>query len=118
MMTKLSVIIPSRNEQFLPETVNDLFAKAAGDIEVIVVVEKRRDEIEEHVTNLEADWTDDELAYSFSTFGFNINGNLVVDEGCAKVAANVPLPALMFRGRIEKLIQDELGKLLAPEPAS
>jgi hypothetical protein len=78
-------------------------------------LEKRRDEIEEHVTNLKADWTDDELAYSFSTYGFNINGNLVVDEGCAKVLANVPLPALMFRGRIEKLIQDELGKLLSPE---
>lgn len=36
-MSRVSVLIPSRNERFLPETVNDLFAKASGDIEVVVV---------------------------------------------------------------------------------
>jgi len=35
----VSIIIPSRNERFLPETVNDLLAKAEGQIEVIVVLE-------------------------------------------------------------------------------
>lgn len=38
-MVDLSVIIPSRNEQFLPQTVNDLFVKADGKIEVIVVLD-------------------------------------------------------------------------------
>jgi len=35
----LSVIIPSRNEQFLFQTTKDLLAKAKGQIEVIVVLE-------------------------------------------------------------------------------
>ena len=35
----LSVIIPSRNEQFLPNTIDDIFAKAEGEIEVIAVLE-------------------------------------------------------------------------------
>lgn len=35
-MAKVSVIIPSRNERFLPQTVADIFAHATGDIEVIV----------------------------------------------------------------------------------
>jgi glycosyltransferase involved in cell wall biosynthesis len=35
----VSVIIPSRNERFLPQTVADLLAKAAGDIELIVVLD-------------------------------------------------------------------------------
>lgn len=35
----LSVIIPSRNEQFLNKTVDDLLAKAEGEIEIIVVLE-------------------------------------------------------------------------------
>lgn len=39
MTKKLSVIIPSKNEQFLPQTVADLFAKAAGPIEIIVVLD-------------------------------------------------------------------------------
>jgi len=35
----VSIIIPSRNERFLPETVNDLLNKARGGIEIIVVLE-------------------------------------------------------------------------------
>ena len=38
-MSKLSVIIPARNEQYLNRTVEDLFAKAAGEIEVIAVLD-------------------------------------------------------------------------------
>lgn len=36
-MARVSVIIPSRNERFLVPTVNDLLAKAAGDVEIVVV---------------------------------------------------------------------------------
>ena len=39
MSSKVSVIIPSRNEQFLPRTVADILAKAAGEIEVIAVLD-------------------------------------------------------------------------------
>lgn len=38
-MAKTSIIIPSRNEIFLPQTVDDLFAKASGEIEVIVTLD-------------------------------------------------------------------------------
>ncbi len=38
-MSKVSIIIPSRNERFLPQTVDDIFRNAAGDIEVIVVLD-------------------------------------------------------------------------------
>ena len=36
-MPRVSVIIPSRTERFLPHTVRDILAKAAGDIEVLAV---------------------------------------------------------------------------------
>ena len=38
-MAKVSVIIPSRNELFLPQTINDLITKATGDVEVIAVLD-------------------------------------------------------------------------------
>jgi glycosyltransferase involved in cell wall biosynthesis len=38
-MSKVSILIPSRNEQFLFQTVEDIFYKAHGDIEVIVVLD-------------------------------------------------------------------------------
>lgn len=39
LMPETSIIIPSRNEQFMPRTVADILAKAAGDIEIIVVLD-------------------------------------------------------------------------------
>lgn len=38
-MPKVSVIIPARNEQFLQETIDDIFTKATGDIEVIAILD-------------------------------------------------------------------------------
>lgn len=38
-MPKLSVLIPARNEPYLRQTVDDLFIKAAGDIEVLVMLD-------------------------------------------------------------------------------
>lgn len=36
---RVSLIIPSRNERFLPETVRDVLSKARGDIEIIVMLD-------------------------------------------------------------------------------
>lgn len=38
-MSRVSVIIPSRNEQYLAATIDDVFAKARGDIEVVAVLD-------------------------------------------------------------------------------
>ena len=38
-MTKVSVLVPSGQEQFLVQTVNDLFTKASGEIEIIVALD-------------------------------------------------------------------------------
>lgn len=40
-MAQVSVVIPSRSDQFLQKTVDDLFEKAEGDVEVIVVYDGR-----------------------------------------------------------------------------
>src|SRR3989344_5620419 len=41
----LSVIIPSRNEEFLSRTVDDIFAKSRGKIEVIVILDENDQEL-------------------------------------------------------------------------
>lgn len=38
-MSKVSIIIPSRNEMFLNKTIDDVFNKASGEIEVIAILE-------------------------------------------------------------------------------
>ena len=44
-MAKLSVIIPSRNEKYLAKTVDDLFAKARGEFEVVVILDENDQEL-------------------------------------------------------------------------
>lgn len=39
MSKKVSVIIPSRNERFMPQTVADIYKKATGEIEVLVMLD-------------------------------------------------------------------------------
>ena len=41
----ISVIIPARNEPFLQKTVDDVFEKAHGDLEVIVILDGGNDHI-------------------------------------------------------------------------
>ena len=56
-MAKLSVIIPSRDEQFLVPTIDDIFAHAAGEVEVVAVLDSDKwpagwKEVTERHTNL------------------------------------------------------------------
>ena len=44
-MSKLSVVIPSRQPQYLNRTIEDLLAKSVEDIEIIVVLESLRNEL-------------------------------------------------------------------------
>lgn len=44
-MAKVSVIIPSRNEKYLAKTVDDIFAKAQGEIEVVVMMDEQYQDI-------------------------------------------------------------------------
>jgi len=65
------------------------------------------------VSNLEQEWTDNKLAYSFSTYGFNIKGDMTVEPDEVKINSALPFAAMMFKGKIEQSVKDELEKVLA-----
>lgn len=44
-MDKVSILIASRNEEFLAKTVDDIFEKARGDFEVIVILDEKDQEV-------------------------------------------------------------------------
>jgi hypothetical protein len=75
-------------------------------------LEQRRGELEQQVSDLETNWSGEELAYSFSTFGLKVGGTLLVQQDSVKVDASIPLPAMMFKGKIKQAIEEEFGKLL------
>ena len=75
--------------------------------------EKIKEQYKDKVSNLEEKWDGDRLEYSFSTFGFNIKGDMNVEPGEVKVNGNLPFAAMMFKGQIEQTVKSELEKLLA-----
>jgi putative polyhydroxyalkanoic acid system protein len=64
------------------------------------------------VSNLEQEWQDNRLAYSFSTYGFNIKGDMTVEPNEVKINGALPFAAMMFKGKIEQSVREELEKLL------
>ena len=67
----------------------------------------------DQVADLEEVWEGNKLAFSFSGFGFPIKGTVVAESQEVKVAAVLPLAAMMFKGMIERQVRDRLSELLA-----
>jgi hypothetical protein len=65
------------------------------------------------MSNLEESWDGNRLDYAFSTFGFNIKGDMNVDPSEVRVNGSLPFAAMMFKGKIEQSVREELEKVLA-----
>ena len=74
--------------------------------------DKLKERHQDKVSNLEEQWNDNRLDYSFSTYGFNIKGDLTVEPGEVKVNGSLPFAAMMFKGKIEQTVREELEKML------
>ena len=66
-----------------------------------------------HVDDLQQQWDDHRLTFSFRVTGMNVRGTLAVAEASVSVSADLPFPAMFFKGTIEQRIREELGKILA-----
>jgi putative polyhydroxyalkanoate system protein len=65
------------------------------------------------VSNLEEKWDGNKLDFSFSTYGFNIKGDMIVESDQVKINGNLPFAAMMIKGQIEQGVRTELEKALA-----
>jgi hypothetical protein len=64
------------------------------------------------VDDLQQQWTDHTLSFSFRVTGMGIRGTLAVEESLVAVNVSLPLPALFFKKTIEQKIREELTKML------
>jgi putative polyhydroxyalkanoate system protein len=65
------------------------------------------------VRDLNEQWTDHTLNFSFSAMGMGISGTVKVEDSAVKLNADLPMAASFFKGAIESRIRAELGDLLA-----
>jgi hypothetical protein len=64
------------------------------------------------VSDLQETWTEHGLNFGFKTYGFNVQGQLAVAPSEVKIDGQLPFAAMMFKGKIEQAIRDELSRLL------
>jgi len=76
-------------------------------------LEKVRKRYGSQVSNLEESWENNCLTFSFRTYGFDIKGTVEIAEDTVRLSGELPFAAMMFRGRIEQTIREELERVLA-----
>jgi hypothetical protein len=74
---------------------------------------KVKNKYQDQVSDLQESWTDNTLTFGFSTYGFKIGGNVVVEPDEVKLDGQIPFAAMMFKGKIESALRDQLAKELA-----
>jgi len=83
-------------------------------------IQRMREKHPDRVRDLEESWNGDSLTFAFSTFGFKIRGTLAVQPHQVQVDTELPLAAMMFRGRLEQEFRETLTRVLSadrPPPA-
>ena len=75
-------------------------------------VESLESKFQDNVSDLQQSWEGDQLDFGFKTFGIKIAGKIEVEEGRIAVDIDLPISAMMFKGKIESEIRKQLERLL------
>jgi hypothetical protein len=76
-------------------------------------LEKLKERHGEKIKNLRETWSDNVLDFGFSTFGFTIQGKVTVEDDTVNLDGQIPFAAMMFKGKIEQELRQQMTKLLA-----
>lgn len=75
-------------------------------------VEMLKEQHRERVSDLSQEWNGNTLSFAFKTFGFKVGGAIAALENKLAVTGDIPLAAMMFKGKIEAEIREQLGRLM------
>jgi putative polyhydroxyalkanoate system protein len=65
------------------------------------------------VSDLQQSWDGDTLKFHFKTYGIPLDGGITVGDNELNVAGDIPFAAMMFKGKIESEIREQLEKIIA-----
>lgn len=75
-------------------------------------VESLQAKFGDKVSDLEQGWSGNKLSFGFKTFGFKIAGAIEALEQKLDVKGEIPLTAMMFKGKIEGEVKEQLARLM------
>lgn len=100
-MPKLSITIP-----------HELGKEQAAD-RLNKFIDGLHDDYGSQVSDLHQAWQDSSLDFGFRAFGMAVKGQIAVGEKQLDLKGDLPMAAMVLKGKIESAIRDELTKLLA-----
>ena len=65
------------------------------------------------ISSMQGTWKENCLDFDLVTMGMKVTGSLEVTSDVVIIQGSMPLAMSMFRGRLEKTMEQELRKLLA-----
>jgi len=74
--------------------------------------ESIKTKFQDQAKDIEQSWNGNVLSFGFKTMGMKISGNIEVGEEQLKVDSDIPFAAMMFKGKIESAMKEQLGRLL------
>jgi Putative polyhydroxyalkanoic acid system protein (PHA_gran_rgn) len=71
-----------------------------------------QNKFQDNVSDLDQSWNGDSLGFGFKTFGIKVTGTIEVADHRITVDGELPLTAMMFKGKIESEMRQQLERLL------
>jgi putative polyhydroxyalkanoate system protein len=75
-------------------------------------VESLEAKFQDNLSDLQQSWEGENLAFGFKTYGIKIAGKIGVEDHRITVDVDLPITAMMFKGKIESEIRKQLERLL------
>ena len=75
-------------------------------------IESLQAKFQDKVSDLEQAWNGNTLSFAFKTYGFKVAGAIASLEKKLDVSGDLPFAAMMFKGKIETEIRDQLTRLM------
>ncbi|MCE5302809.1 MAG: polyhydroxyalkanoic acid system family protein [Planctomycetaceae bacterium] len=67
----------------------------------------------DRVSDYREQWEDHTFSFGFKTLGMSVSGTVAVEPEYIRLAASLPLAAMLVKGAIEEQLRREMDRLLA-----
>ncbi|MFN0021723.1 MAG: polyhydroxyalkanoic acid system family protein [Pirellulaceae bacterium] len=94
-------------------SVRHQLGQQAAKLRVQQFLDSLQREYANQISDVQGDWDNDRLQFGFHISGLSIACTLDVEENQVQVRSSLPLAAVLFRGKIEGWIREELEHRLA-----
>jgi len=74
--------------------------------------ESLQSKFSDKVSDLAQSWSGNTLSFGFKTFGIKIIGDITAKDNQLDVNGEIPFTAMMFKGKIESDVKEQLARLM------